>query len=330
MDCVDVGSDLTSDEIAMMSVNDKAGLVSHLACHFCGLQFDVKKTRSLRAHIEEVHVLGDAGYMCGICCEEFTSRKAVETHMSTFHRTPKPLGCGTCGETFRVRNLLLKHIDSHTKEEIDNNKVGLCYCGECFEFFETVLSLQIHSMTHREQPVFVCGACGLQTQHRHIMIKHLETHVISSLLTAAEKEHSIHEQQPILIDSSGKEIPSQVPSEGVNGVTNGEVSFSAEGNHEVAVGGEMGVEDGVTNIVLSVDQLKDQLKVEEESQEASYKCGACGASFVHLNDALTHAESHNESDGTQMVKDFDVVEMDILMPENPQVLNHTETGQLTH
>ncbi|XP_035829234.1 zinc finger protein 133 [Aplysia californica] len=286
-------SDLTSSELALVSAHEKAGLVSQLACHFCGLQFDVKKTRTLRAHIEEVHVLGDAGYMCGICCEEFTSRKAVENHMSTFHRAPKPLGCGTCGETFRVRNLLLKHIDSHTKGEIDNNKVGLCYCGECFEFFDSVMSLQIHSMTHREQPIFVCGACGLQTQHRHVMIKHLETHVISNLLTASEKEHSIHELRPTEIDAALIEVSS--PSK----IQNGEPAQIV--NEGEAVKGE---------------------------EETSYKCGVCYASFVNLNDALGHAETHQEDEESQMVKELDfkgTVELNVLMPESAESSEDVQT-----
>ncbi|KAK0041458.1 zinc finger protein 133 [Biomphalaria pfeifferi] len=247
----------------MVTANERAGLVSQLACHFCGMQFDVKKTRSLRAHIEEVHVLGDAGYMCGVCCEEFTSRKAVETHMNTFHRAPKPLGCGTCGETFRVRNQLLKHIDSHTQEELSSNKVGLCYCGECFEFFTTVTSLQIHTMSHREQSVFVCGACGMQTQHRHIIVKHLESHVISSLLTAAEgTETEIEFQQPLKVEPSCIE-------------ENVDVSLDRLEENACDMKGEPMAEDEVT----------------------SFKCGVCQASFANLTEALGHAETHQDEDG---------------------------------
>ncbi|KAH9515669.1 hypothetical protein Btru_011693 [Bulinus truncatus] len=254
--------DLTAAEIAMVTANERAGLISQLACHFCGMQFDVKKTRSLRAHIEEVHVLGDAGYMCGVCCEEFTSRKAVETHMSTFHRAPKPLGCGTCGETFRVRNQLLKHIDSHTQEELSCNKVGLCYCGECFEFFTTVTSLQIHTMSHREQAVFVCGSCGMQTQHRHVMVKHLESHVISNLLTAAEGvEPTIEMQQPIRISASCIE------------------------DHA----------DASIDRLDSIGDIKNESMVDDEV--TSFKCGVCQASFANLTEALGHAEGHQEEEG---------------------------------
>lgn len=279
-------ADLTAAEIAMVTANERAGLVSQLACHFCGMQFDVKKTRSLRAHIEEVHVLGDAGYMCGVCCEEFTSRKAVETHMSTFHRAPKPLGCGICGETFRVRNLLLKHIDSHTPEEITNNKVGLCYCGECFQFFENVTSLQIHTMTHREQAMYVCGACGLQTQHRHVMVKHLECHVISNLLTSAEGAETVLKMQPpVQVDASLIQENMDVPQ------------MTQDGD-------------------ASVLQVKGEQP--ESNEETSYKCGVCQASFVNLTEALGHAESHQEEE-TQMVEGIELregMEFSVLLQDN--------------
>jgi len=274
----------SSDTTAsVVSGDGKAGLISQLACHFCGLQFDVKKTRSLRTHIEEVHVLGNSGYMCGICCEEFTSRKCVETHMSTFHRTPKPFGCGVCGETFKTRNLLLKHVDSHTKGEIENNEVGLCYCSECFEFFDSIMSLQIHSMTHREKPVFVCGACGLQTQYRHVMIKHLETHVISNLLEASSKQQEIHELKPIGIDSAM--IENDMPQKEKN-----------ETSH------------------MESDQEKD-------GDTTFYRCGVCFTSFVNLNDALSHTESHQEPDSQIVKNEINTVELNLLMPsaaENSQ------------
>ncbi|XP_059148887.1 zinc finger protein 133-like isoform X2 [Physella acuta] len=291
-------ADLTPAEIAMVTANERAGLISQLACHFCGMQFDVKKTRSLRAHIEEVHVLGDSGYMCGVCCEEFTSRKAVETHMSTFHRAPKPLGCGTCGETFRVRNQLLKHIDSHTQDEINNNKVGLCYCGECFEFFESVTSLQIHTMTHREQAVFVCGACGLQTHHRHVMVKHLESHVISNLLAASKAtEPVIEKQPPVQIDASciqeNVEIPKTTPED--------------------------------------LAQVKGEAGGEEE--ETSYKCGACQAAFANLTEALGHAESHqDEVEETPLVlsggMEFGVLLHDSTLQQAPVITQNIEQTRL--
>ena len=269
-----------SPEPTLLSSDDKGGLVSQLVCHFCGLQFDVKKTRSLRAHIEEVHVLGDAGYMCSICCEEFTSRKAVESHMSTFHRTPKPLGCGVCGETFRVRNLLLRHIDSHTKVEVDNNKVGLCYCGECFEFFNNIMSLQIHSLTHREVPVFVCGACGLQTSHRNIMVKHLETHVISNLLSANGKEHQIHQQVPVEIDLC------RIQDED-----------------------KLKIEDGGHTSVATEHQ--------DINQETSYKCGVCFAAFVNLDEALEHAETHQDHQELEGKR----VELSVIVQEHADIIH---------
>ncbi|CAG5129857.1 unnamed protein product [Candidula unifasciata] len=268
-------SDLTAAEIAMVTANERAGLVSQLACHFCGMQFDVKKTRSLRAHIEEVHVLGGAGYMCGVCCEEFTSRKAVETHMSTFHRAPKPLGCGTCGETFRIRNLLLKHIESHTQEEILANKVGYCYCGECFEFFENVSALQIHTSSHKEQAVFVCGACGIQTQHRHIMVKHLECHVISNLLAVGgDAEPAIKVEQPVEIDAALVQGTIEIQN------LNSEVE-----NSEVEVKGD----------IHSVEEAKN------------YKCNVCQALFVNLTEAVS--DSHTcMNEEAQMVEGIELRE----------------------
>lgn len=271
--------ELTSSELALVSANEKAGLVSQLACHFCGLQFDVKKTRSLRAHIEEVHVLGNAGYMCGICCEEFASRKCVETHMSTFHRAPKPFGCGICGETFRVRNLLLKHIDSHTKGEIDKSNIGLCYCGECFEFFNSVMSLQIHIMSHREKPVFVCGACGLQTLHRHVMVKHLETHVISDLLTASSKQHETQE----LLNTKPIEIESQL--------IEGDSPTDGDG----------------------VSQLETKPNLEKGGDETFYR--VCFTSFVNLSNALSQTETQ-EPDSQLMKNEIDNVELSVLMPSD--------------
>ncbi|KAK3757652.1 hypothetical protein RRG08_000164 [Elysia crispata] len=279
-------SDLTPAELEMVTANERAGLVSQLACHFCGLEFDVKKTRSLRAHIEEVHVLGDSGYMCGMCCEEFSSRKAVETHMSTFHRTPKPLGCGVCGETFRIRNMLLKHLDSHTQLEIDNNKVGLCYCGECFEFFDSVTTLHTHTMIHREQAIFVCGACGLQTQHRHIMMKHLECHVISNLLMAEDNA----------ADADFESLPLA------------QIDYSRVQDSST----ELQVEEEET------DTSKDLKGEVIQNEDTSYKCGVCSASFTNLAEALEHAESHQEGElsllledspkNTEMAEDVRIVE----------------------
>ncbi|GFO20661.1 Zinc finger protein 529 [Plakobranchus ocellatus] len=272
-DMTDDSSDLTPAELEMVAANEHAGLVAQLACHFCGLEFDVKKTRTLRAHIEEVHILGDSGYMCGMCCEEFASRKAVETHMSTFHRTPKPLGCGLCGETFRIKTMLLKHLDSHTQPEHDNNTVGLCYCGECFEFFDSVSSLHAHTAVHREQAVFVCGACGLQSQHRHIMVKHLECHVISNLLAAEGNtaEASFESLPMAQIDASQVQVSTPVLQEDEEGETE-----SMEGLREEPM---------------------------STGEETSYKCGICSASFSNLPEAVGHAETHQEEEFNLLLED---------------------------
>lgn len=271
-------SNLATGELEIITANEHAGLVSQLACHFCGLEFDVKKTRSLRAHIEEVHVLGDCGYMCGICCEEFSSRKAVETHMSTFHRTPKPLGCGICGETFRIRNLLLKHIDLHTPAEINSNKVGLCYCGECFEFFNTVSALHTHTLVHREQAVFVCGACGLQTQHRHIMVKHLECHVISNLLKAKGNTADANFECLPLVQIDHSQVQASTNVDGI----------------------EVHEETYQEDVEPQEDSNKEVVQIKEDT---SYKCGVCSASFANLADALGHAESHQEGEFSLLLED---------------------------
>ncbi|GFS16760.1 zinc finger protein 416 [Elysia marginata] len=272
-DRMDDSLDLNSAELEMVTANEQAGLISQLACHFCGREFDIKKTRTLRAHIEEVHVLGDCGYMCGLCCEEFSSRKAVEAHMSTFHRTPSPLGCGVCGETFRIRNMLLKHLDSHIQAEIDNNKVGLCYCGECFEFFDSVAALHTHTMIHREQAIYVCGACGLQTQHRHIMIKHLECHVISNLLTANGN----------LADASFVNLPlAHIDSSCVQDAVTKSQRVEEEENE-------------------TAEDMKN--KVNQSDEDTNYKCGVCCASFSNLAEALGHAESHQEEEFSLLFED---------------------------
>merc|ERR1739844_310853 len=105
------------------------------------------------------------------------------------------------------------------------------------------------------------------------MIKHLETHVISSLLTAAGKEHSLHEQSPILMDpGSGKQVPAAkyvhrqqhqngeivtngeqvATTTGNNGEisegTNGEQMASTMGNNAEIHGGD---EEEATHVVMS-------------------------------------------------------------------------------
>lgn len=306
-------SELTTSEMAnfVADDNDKTCLISQLACHFCGMQFDIRRTRSLRSHIEEVHVVGDSDFMCGICCEEFSSRKAVESHMSLLHRTSKPMGCGTCGETFKVRNLLLKHIESHSKEQLDDNKVGLCYCGECFEFFDSVTTLQAHVMNHREQAVFVCGACGLQSEHRHVMVKHLETHVILNLLSAEEGSEidQNHVNMTLSEDSGSVAGNTNIPSN--LWIPHVEIDAGRIQSESENITLHQGIDELTTgNTTNTTDDQICAHDFDNVSEEASYKCGVCDACFTSLAEAVAHAGYHQDEHG-----DMQQVEINVFMDE---------------
>uniref|UniRef100_A0A8D8A961 Zinc finger protein 235 n=1 Tax=Culex pipiens TaxID=7175 RepID=A0A8D8A961_CULPI len=73
-------------------------------CDICGKR--LKHRNLLQAHIRKAH---NSRYECSQCGKFLQSKYALETHMR-IHTNEKPFGCELCGERFRIKVLMKRHL----------------------------------------------------------------------------------------------------------------------------------------------------------------------------------------------------------------------------
>ena len=104
----------------------------------CGKVF--KDKRDLLTHEKSIH-LKIKDHPCDQCDSAFSDSKRLSRHMRLIHTIDKVV-CSFCGETFRNKHVLVKHI---RRAHGDEAKYA---CDGCDKAFMTESGLQIHKYNH--------------------------------------------------------------------------------------------------------------------------------------------------------------------------------------
>lgn len=87
-------------------------------CDICGKR--LKHRNLLQAHIRKAH---NSRYECSQCGKFLQSKYALETHMR-IHTNEKPFGCELCGERFRIKVLMKRHLANVHNVQLEEMKAA--------------------------------------------------------------------------------------------------------------------------------------------------------------------------------------------------------------
>ncbi|WWD16380.1 hypothetical protein CI109_100806 [Kwoniella shandongensis] len=160
------------------STSPAPSLTRQHICHWPGCSIDTPfpDTASLMDHLSEVHIpRGQESYACHWegCRGEgrtFKSRQKVLRHLQS-HVAHKPFVCGLCDQAFSEAAPLSAHMRRHAQE-----KPFKCEHPGCGKSFAISSSLTIHMRTHNGEKPFVCPYCQKGFIEASNLTKHIRTH----------------------------------------------------------------------------------------------------------------------------------------------------------
>jgi len=104
------------------------------------------------------------------CARQFGAASSLTYHRLAAHRRQAhPCIHPGCEKTFRVRNLLTRHLKTHASERS-------YVCDKCDKTFKTQSNLSSHRTVHVEESKFFCDECGQQFKHRTSLVSHMRWH----------------------------------------------------------------------------------------------------------------------------------------------------------
>ena len=144
---------------------------------FCGYDFHMK-LHMIQAHYKESE-RGLAAFVCKECGTKFVSRKSLVVHLANYCNSRELAGvvegdkyrCEKCGETFRKKVELKKHMTTKHKPVVREIEL----CPECGRQVKRE-SLANHRATqHGIGEVFYhqCSACPMRFRGKYTYLRHL-------------------------------------------------------------------------------------------------------------------------------------------------------------
>lgn len=104
-------------------------------------------------------------YKCKICKTTFATSLLLNKH-TFLHKCKKPFSCAICGESFRWKYYLDKHMISKHKLSDNSNETHAvvrlykCMYTSCNKSFKNSGNLARHVWVHRRVKRYKCGTCG--------------------------------------------------------------------------------------------------------------------------------------------------------------------------
>ena len=130
--------------------------MAHYICDQCGKSFTLGT--NLSRH-KQVHVNGK--FSCNNCFLKFSSQLSLDQHRRTVHgvvENPSGFCCETCGKSYKQKKHMLRHQQSHTKQDHK--------CNTCNSTFKTERNLTEHMDTSHSNKSYY-----LESKLVHIKLK---------------------------------------------------------------------------------------------------------------------------------------------------------------
>lgn len=132
-------------------------------CTHCGKSFS--QAPALIMH-EKIHATGRT-HPCKYCSKSFTSAVEVSAHMKDNHSREKPFTCGTCGKTFAMQVVYMKHVKRHE---------SLFLCNVCGKTFASKQCLKRHVRIHTGEKPYLCQYCNTYFRTSAHLVEHVRIH----------------------------------------------------------------------------------------------------------------------------------------------------------
>ncbi|KAF6198168.1 hypothetical protein GE061_007915 [Apolygus lucorum] len=220
----DVGDEFSvSCGICPFKGKDTLSIIDHMkthrfkthACRVCSLVLssEAERSRHLGTHRKEVP------HVCSYCHHGFFRLSSLQGHKCS----KKPKLCQHCGEPYRSKKKLKKHIQDNHKMEVPKKRHCphcdfSCWfgpalnthlrthlhnkhlqCPHCTFQFSKVPALQSHLRIHRDEPSFVCPYCGIVFAKYGIVKLHMEIHKDRSVLKCKECDYETPNAQNLYV-----------------------------------------------------------------------------------------------------------------------------------
>lgn len=156
-------------EWAMHLTSKHNDIYQAFMCDICKKTFSLK--RSLRVHIMSSHCTTSKTFKCDICNYSCISMSILKTHKNNVHPNEHRFICSECGKTFKQKNYLQIHMNTHTGE-----KPFECPFDDCSKRFSGQSQRSEHIRMHTGEKPFKCPACS----HRFTYSVSLRRHKFSA------------------------------------------------------------------------------------------------------------------------------------------------------
>ncbi|XP_073450621.1 uncharacterized protein [Aquarana catesbeiana] len=121
-------------------------------------------------------------FLCSECGQSFKWKTSLERHMRV--HTGETFPCEECGKRFRQKDRLKAHLRIHTGE-----KLHICTeCGKCFVWKDSLIR---HLRIHTGEKPFSCLDCGKCFTQKSNLWSHQKVHIEKSSMSFSECGNSL-------------------------------------------------------------------------------------------------------------------------------------------
>ncbi|XP_073450657.1 uncharacterized protein [Aquarana catesbeiana] len=222
---------------------------------------------------------GEKSYLCPECGQSFKRKDSLRRHVRLHSGETFP--CEECGKCFLQKYKLTEHLRNHTGERLHT-------CTKCGKSFLQKCKLVRHLRTHSDGVPYTCPECGQSFNQKSDFWIHQRIHVVKSFLSCSECGIFFDTQTELTIHQrahAGKEIFSCSECGKVC------VSKSRLIVHQRSHTGEKPFSCSQCQKAFVV---KSELTIHQRSHtgELPFSCPECGKGFTRHGNLTNHLKVH--------------------------------------